>query len=98
MTSQPAQQLAHLRSLAALLPDHGLTAELRGTRTASPHLHAARPDDAALQERINCRPASATDGTWQFCWPKGQPIGPADDPAAAAAIIAGVLRPVEGTT
>jgi hypothetical protein len=95
MTSDLEQQLARLRALAALLPDHGLSAELRGTQTASPHLHAARPDDDALHERITCQPG--TDGTWQFRWPRGQPIGPADDPAAAAAIIAGVLRPVDGT-
>jgi hypothetical protein len=96
VTSPTAPQLAHLRALADALAALGLAADLRGTQTASPGLRAGRPDDAALHERITCRPGPA--GTWQFCWPQGQPIGPAGDPAAAAATIAGVLRPLDGAT
>lgn len=95
MTPQPAQQqLAHLRALADALPALGLTAEISGTETATPYLRAARAEETALRERITCRSAG---GAWEFCWPWGQAIGPAGDPAAAAATIAGVLRPAQGT-
>jgi hypothetical protein len=95
VTSDSPKQLAHLRTLASELHALGLTADVPDTITA-PFLRAASPGDAALNEDITCQPGPA--GTWQFCWPGGQPISPASDPAAAAEAIAGVLRPVEGTT
>ena len=92
MNSNPEPQLTHLGALAGELHAHGLKAELRGTATVSPYLSVTSKHSATLSEHILCQ--RAPDQDWQFCWTWQQPIGPASDPAAAAAAIADVLRPV----
>jgi hypothetical protein len=90
------QPLASLHALASELRSRGLSAEVRGAETPSPELRAsAGQGTSALRERITCR---ITGGVWEFCWSWGQPIAHADDPAAAAGVIAGALHPVQDAT
>jgi hypothetical protein len=95
MNPDPEPQLTHLRALAGELRACGLRAELGGIATASPYLTVTSQHGATPTERILCQ--QAPDQHWQFCWTWQQPIGPASNPAAAAAAIADILRPVENT-
>ena len=89
---EPARQLTHLHALAAALETVGLRAELDGADTGSPRLHVTSLHPSALSERVTCHQPAGQP--WQFYWSSRQPIGPASDPAAAAAAIATVLRPL----
>jgi hypothetical protein len=76
---------ADLASLATELATRGYRTTLRTPTGAPPHLHVANPRATALSEKVY-----AHDGNYLYSW--GQPIATCDQPAAAAAILARVLR------
>lgn len=76
---------ADLTSLAAELSNRGYRAILRTPASAQPCLHVVNPRATALSELVY-----AQGGNYLYSW--GQPIAASDQPAAAAAILARVLR------
>jgi hypothetical protein len=87
------EQLAHLELLSAELTREGLTTQLTGSTSARPRLKVANASTPQLNERVHVQ--QADDGTWIFCWPWNQPIGPVTDLATVTTKISAVLRTVE---
>ena len=87
----PAGLQDALEALAAALSEHGWAAHVRTVPGRVPGVRAGNPEPgaAALSEDIYARPGP--DGGWEYWWPWAERI--AADPASAAAVIVGVLRP-----
>jgi hypothetical protein len=86
-TSTHAEHAEHadLTILATELATRGYQATLRTPTDAAPWLHVVNPHATALSERVY-----AHGGNYLYSW--GEPIAACGQPAAAAAILARVLR------
>ncbi|MGH3158410.1 MAG: hypothetical protein ACRDNF_17805 [Streptosporangiaceae bacterium] len=84
-TTDTHAEQADLASLASELTTHGYRTILRTPASAEPCLHVVNPRATALSEQVY-----AHGGNYLYSW--GQPIAACDQPAAAAAILARVLR------
>jgi transcriptional regulator with XRE-family HTH domain len=84
--------VGYLAKLSVELSGQGIISELISTG-CMPRLHledipwGTREALANSEFEDNILAVMDTDGTWQFWWPWIEPIGPADDPAGAAARI-----------
>ena len=87
------EQHEHLERLAGELSKRQFSARI-GRRGNTYHLVVANPDYPDLNERIDCQ--QATDKSWCFWWPWGQPIGSVDDLDSVVGKITAVLRTVDG--
>ena len=82
--------LDRLEGLARELGTHGLTARLVAPETGMPSLHVVNPAVTQLAEDVYV--GRSQDGLWWFWWPWAERIAPGDELAAAATLIARVLR------
>lgn len=79
-----------LDELAAELGKHGLKSRLMAPPGRVPNLRVVNPAASRLAEDIYV--GRSQDGLWWFWWPWAERIAPGDEFAAAAAVIARVLR------
>jgi hypothetical protein len=82
--------LDRLEGLAGELGKHGMRTRLVAPPGRVPSLHVVNPAVSRLAEDIYV--GRSQDGLWWFWWPWAERIGPGDEFAAAAAVIARVLR------
>ena len=85
-----ATEITSLEDLATEAGALGLHAAVRVPAGYPPYLHIRNPEAHVLSERVFVQ-----GGKYQFSW--AEPIAGCDQPAAAAAILARVLRTVDGT-
>jgi hypothetical protein len=86
--SNPAE-ITSLEELATEADALGLCAAVREPAGHPPYLHIRNPRTNVLTERVFVR-----SGQYHFSW--AEPIAGCDQPATAAAILARVLRTVDG--
>lgn len=79
-----------LEGLAGELGKHGMRTRLVAPPGRVPSLHVVNPSVSRLAEDIYV--GRSQDGLWWFWWPWAERIGPGDEFAATAALIARVLR------
>ncbi|WP_019630265.1 hypothetical protein [Actinomadura atramentaria] len=82
----------HLEGLGRELGTRGLVARVVGAPGGPVFLRVINPDAASLAEDVTCAPAPETSDAY-FWWSWGERLHRADDPRAAAAKLAHVLRP-----
>jgi hypothetical protein len=82
--------LDRLEGLAGELGKHGMRTKLVAPPGRVPSLHVVNPGASRLAEDIYV--GRSQDGLWWFWWPWAERIGPGDEFAAAAVVIARVLR------
>lgn len=88
-TGTQADVITSLEELATEIEALGLHAALRQPPGRPPCLHVRNPHASALTENV-----SVQSGRYYFSW--AEPIAGCDEPAAAAAVLARVLRTTEG--
>jgi hypothetical protein len=88
-TGTQADEITSLAELSTELAALGLATALRQPPGHPPYLHVRNPTASALSENV-----SVHSGRYQFSW--AEPIAGCDEPAAAAAILARVLRTSDG--
>jgi hypothetical protein len=82
-------EITNLEDLATEADALGLHAAVREPAGHPPYLHIRNPDAHVLTERVFVQ-----GGKYHFSW--AEPIAGCDQPATAAAILARVLRTVDG--
>jgi hypothetical protein len=82
-------EITSLEELATEADALGLCAAVRQPAGHPPYLHIRNPEAHVLTEKV-----FVLDGKYQFSW--SEPIAGCDQPATAAAILARVLRTVDG--
>lgn len=87
---QPRSHIDRLSGLADELAGLGMTARLLTPTGRLPSLRVANPALSRLSEDVYV--GRGRDGVWWFWWPWAERIAPGEDCAAAAALIARVLR------
>lgn len=88
-TDTPAEEIASLERLAGELATHGLQTALRQLPGRLPYLDVRNPRASILTEKVFAQ----ADAYW-YSW--AERIAGCDDVTAAAAILARVLRTVDG--
>jgi hypothetical protein len=84
-----AAEITSLEELATEADALGLCAAVRQPAGHPPYLHIRNPEAHVLTEKV-----FVLDGKYQFSW--AEPIAGCDQPGTAAAILARVLRTVDG--
>ena len=82
--------LDRLEGLAGELGKHGMRTKVVAPPGRVPSLRVVNPAVSRLAEDIYV--GRSQDGLWWFWWPWAERIGPGDEFAAAADVIARVLR------
>ena len=90
VSASTGAEITSLEELATEADALGLCAAVREPAGHPPYLHIRNPEASVLTEKVFVQ-----DGKYQFSW--CEPIAGCDQPATAAAILARVLRTVDGT-